>query len=332
MWPIDVHTHVVPTDLPSLPRNAGSDWPTIVRQDCGHARILVGDKPFRDLTANAWDLRVRQDDAQAMGVGHQLLSPMPELLGYWMPHGAAQVLARHLNQTIAGMVASVPARFSGLGTVPMQDLDLAIAELRFLIEQLGLAGVEVGSNVNGTPIGAPRFAPFFEAAEALGAAIFVHPLRPVGVERLVGPAVLTPLAAFPCEIAFAALSLITGGILDTFPALRIACSHGGGALATMLPRLDQGWETIPELAGALNGPPTGYARRMFYDSMVLDSALLVLLINRFGVDRMMIGTDYPFGFYERQPLDLIATLQLSPADEAAVLHGNARRFLGHDSC
>jgi len=322
---IDLHTHVVPMDLPG---HAGDlPWPSIRHGTCGHAQVMVSGKLFREIDDRCWDTGRRAGDMEGMGIGRQVLSPMPELLSTWFPAPAAAELGRAVNATIAEMVAQAPDRFTGLGMVPLQDPDLAARELEHAVRVLGLRGVEIGTNVEGRPIGDAFFDPFFAAARALDAAIFVHPLRPAGMERLVGPPVLEQAVGFPCETALATASLITGGMLDRHPGLRIALSHGGGCFAQVLPRLQHVWSMAPGLRERC-GEPQALARTLFYDSLVYDGTALRFLIDSFGIGQVAIGTDYPFTIMETEPVARIDGLGLSADDRERLLAGNARRFLG----
>lgn len=323
--PIDLHTHVVPASLPG--HSGDLPWPSVQHRACGHARVMVAGKLFREIDERCWYPPRRIADMQAMGIGRQVLSPMPELLSTWFPAQAAADLGRAVNLAIAEMVAQAPDRFTGLGMVPLQDPGLAIRELEHAVGELGLRGVEIGTNVEGRAVGDAFFEPFFAAARALDAAIFVHPLRPAGMERLVGPPILEQTIGFPCETAFAAASLLTGGILDRHPGLRIALSHGGGCFAQVLPRLQHVWQMAPGLRERC-GEPRALARTMFYDSLVYDGTVLRFLIDSFGIGQVMVGTDYPFTIMEAAPLRRIDELALMPADRDLLLAGNARRFLG----
>jgi len=331
MPPIDIHTHVVPASFPTpaVPGNGVVGWPVMEHDGCGHAKLLISGKPFRTLDEPAWNPRRRAADMTQMGVERQVLSPMPELLSHWLPTEDAARLLRHVNEEIAGMVAVDPSRFVGLGAVPLQDVDLAIAELEIVVRGLGLAGVEIGPNVNGVPIGAACFEPFFARAEELGAAVFVHALRAAGTDRLVGPPLLENIVAYPCEIALAIASMITGGTLARHPALRIAFSHGGGAFALVLARMEHAW---PVVAGALDPAvtetPRAYAQRAYYDTAVFDAGALRFLAETFGEDRLLVGTDYPFAAHERDPLGLLRRAGLGESAVAAITTDNALRFLG----
>lgn len=324
---IDIHTHVVPAELPSYSGGGDLPWPSVRHSACCKAEVIVSGKLFREIDDRCWNVDRRVEGMARMGVGMQVLSPMPELLSTWFPAAAAAQLGRAVNAAIAAMVAQAPDRFAGLGMVPLQDPELAARELEHAMRELGLRGVEIGTNVEGRAIGDRFFDPFFAAARELGAAIFVHPLRPAGMDRLVGPPVLEQVLAFPCETALAAGSLITGGTLDRHPGLRIALSHGGGALAQLLPRLQHVWSLAPKLQESC-GAPVALARSLYVDSLVYDGTALRFLFDSFGTERVTIGTDYPFVIMETDPVGRIAALDLPPAERALVLSGNARRFLG----
>ena len=326
---IDVHTHVVPADFPAYAGRAGAArWPHMQACDHpGHRTVMIGERPFRTVSDHSWDVARRREDMLAEGVDRQILSPMPELLSYWFDADDALAMAAHVNATIAGMVAADPAHFAGLGMVSLQDPELAARQMQTLRREYGLIGVEVGSNINGKPIGHPDHAPFFAAAVENDLAVFVHALHPVGADRIIGPPLLQALIAFPNENAFAVASMITGGLLERFPDLRIGFSHGGGSFGLVLPRLQSGWETTRAGEPFLPHPPLDYARRMYYDALVYDDLALRYLIDLYGPERLMVGSDYPFLIREKAPGRRIQNLDLAPALRDAILHDNARRFL-----
>jgi len=187
-------------------------------------------------------------------------------------------------------------------------------------------GVEIGTNVNGVAIGDSRFLPFYAAAEAVGASIFIHPLHPTGVDRLVGPPALVQLLAFPSETALSVASLITGGVLERHRKLRIAISHGGGGFALTLPRLMFGWSHIGLAPSGRT--PVEQARSLYYDTLVYDSQALKHLIETFGRTQLCIGTDHPFVIQDPEPLGRIDALGIDGELRELLLSGNARRFLG----
>lgn len=326
---IDVHTHVVPEHFPPyVGRDAGAAWPSTVPAHACHRHVMLSGKIYRTVSDRCWDTALRAADMDRQAVARQVLSPMPELLSYWLDAADGAALARYLNEQIAAMVAREPSRFFGLGAVPLQDLDRAIAELEHAVGTLGLAGVELGTNVNGVALGDARLEPFFAAAERLGAAIFVHPLRPAGMDRLVGPVNLEQVVAFPGETGLAAASLLTGGTLARHPNLRIALSHGGGSLAMLLPRLQHGWQTFPVLREAVAEAPAAGARRFWVDSLVYDRVGLLHLIERFGPTQVCIGSDFPFAIAEPDPVGRIDALSVEDHVRELLLHRNAERWLG----
>jgi len=162
----------------------------------------------------------------------------------------------------------------------------------------------------------------------LGMSVFIHPLEPIGVDRLVGPGLLGAVIAFPCETAFALASLITGGLLERRPALRLAASHGGGTFAMVEPRMTHAWGQLSSLKELTTSSPRELAKRIYYDGLVYDTEILALLIKRFGVDRLMIGTDFPFDIYERDPISRLDALGLSAHEMDQCSFLNAERFLG----
>jgi aminocarboxymuconate-semialdehyde decarboxylase len=325
---IDIHTHVVPENFPAY-AGKGRDvpWPAMAEAHACHRHVMISGKVYRTVADGAWSVPRRIEAMGAMRVARQALSPMPELLSYWLPPEDGRNLIRYLNEQIAAMVALAPERFIGLGAVPLQDLDSALRELEFVVRNLKFAGVEIASHVNGTSIGDARFEPFFAAAEALGAAIFVHALRPAGQDRVVG-AFAEQAVCFPGDIALAAASMITGGIAARHPKLRIAFSHGGGALSILLPRLVHAWNAVPKARESLAESPAVYARRFFYDALVFDARATRFVIDSFGGSQICVGSDYPFNMGDSDPVGALEKAGLDAALLTAIKSANARRFLG----
>jgi aminocarboxymuconate-semialdehyde decarboxylase len=326
---VDTHAHVVPENFPRYLGSAvPADWPSMAPAHACHRSVMIAGKNYRTISDKCWDITKRLEDLVATGLELQAVSPMPELLSYWMESADAQRLLRFLNEDIARMVAESGGRLVGLGAVPLQDVEMAIRELEYVVKTLGLAGVEIGSNINGRPVGAPEFDPFFEACEQLGAAVFVHALRPAGMERLIGPAPLQQVLGYPSDVGLAAASVLTTNLIERRPGLRIAFSHGGGTLGLLLPRLQQGWGVFPALRDSITASPREQARKLFYDTLVFDAPTLSHLVSLFGATQMMIGTDYPFNFHEHAPLAAIALAGVDDATRDLLLRANAQRFLG----
>jgi aminocarboxymuconate-semialdehyde decarboxylase len=289
---------------------------------------MISGKVYRTVSDKCWDPAKRLIDMDEQHVGFQVLSPMPELLSYWMPTDAAVQLQQFLNDAIGAMVDASAGRLLGLGAVALQDVDVAIRQLRSIMSTPGFSGVEIGSNVNGVPIGAEQFNPFFEAAEDLGAAVFVHALKPTGRDRLIGPPQLLQALAYPTDVGLAAASVICTNLIVRRPRLRLAFSHGGGTLSALLPRLQQATTVFEKLKDQIIVPPIEQARKFYYDGLVFDEATLSHLVDQFGDTQIMLGSDYPFAFRDTKPTARIASTRLSAISKDRLIHQNARTFLG----
>ena len=327
-----MHAHVVPETFPTYVGNkVPSPWPSMVAAPGQHGRchqhIVVAGKNYRTVSDACWSASRRLSDLGDQGVSHQLVSPMPELLSYWLDLADAAPLLRFLNEFTAQLCNESQGKLMGMAAVPLQDTAAAIAELQ-RAHGLGLVGVEIGSNIVGRPIASPEHDAFFEACCDLNMPVFVHALKPTGMGRLCGPAPLEQVLAYPTDVGLAAAAVITGGLLQRFPALRIAFSHGGGTFAALLPRLQQGWQVFPGLAEKIAESPADQARKMFYDTLVFDAATLEHLKHTFGLGQLLLGTDYPFNFREKNPLARLQEVGWNAAEIETVAVGNATRFIG----
>jgi aminocarboxymuconate-semialdehyde decarboxylase len=328
---IDLHSHVSPAMLPGSPREELQPrWPCMHCLSSQKGSLLIGDTLFRDLDWRSWDADRRLEDMARDGVSMQVLSPMPELLSYWFDPKDAAVLCDASNHLIASLAASHPARFRGLGAVPLQDPVAAAQALPRLKSEFGLSGVEIGSNIMGRLPGDAAFDPFWAAAEELGMCVFVHALHPVAAKTIDPPPFYVPFALFPVDVAMAAASILMGGVLDRFPALRIGFSHGGGALGSILGRLDTGWHATDGFKQRAHASPSATARQMFYDSNVYDPAYLKFLAETALPGRIFTGTDYPYDIMQRSPAEFISSAGLDARALASVRVGAASEFLGED--
>jgi aminocarboxymuconate-semialdehyde decarboxylase len=324
---IDLHTHVVPEQFPKYAgRGANVPWPSMADAHACHKHVMISGKVYRTVSDGSWSVPRRIEAMNEMHVAKQVISPMPELLSYWLPLEDAQVLIRYLNDEIAAMITRAPDRLIGLGAVPLQDVDAAIRELEYVMDKLRFPGIEIASHVNGVSIGDPRFEPFFAAVKQRGTAVFVHALHPAGQERIVG-AFPEQAVCFPGDIALAAASMITGGMAARHPELRIAFSHGGGALSILLPRLDHAWKMVPKAKESLPESPIAYARRFYYDALVFSPQAVRFLADTYGVSQLIIGSDYPFAMGDPKPLATLTQAGFGPDIVAAITSGNAQRFL-----
>jgi aminocarboxymuconate-semialdehyde decarboxylase len=272
----------------------------------------------------------RIEDMDRMGVDTQGLSTFVSEYHYWAPAEAAARSARIQNDSIAAVVAADPDRFVAMGaTVPMQDIDLAIAEMDRVVDDLGFKGLQIGGTIGGRNLDEPGFRPFWAAVEAKGIPVILHPSGYPEGQRL-GSYFLINCIGNPLETMVAATRMIFSGLFEAHPGIKLVLLHGGGYLPFYCSRADHTWEVRPETrVGIPDHPPSHYMKRLFYDTMVFQPLYLRHLIEVVGVDRVMLGTDYPFDMSETDPRGLIASTDgLGDEDREAILGGNAIRLFG----
>ena len=329
---IDIHAHILPKTWPDLRERYGYGGFIRLDHECDgcSARMMKDDEFFRDVDPNLWDPRARLDDCEHSKVDIQVLSTVPVMFSYWAKAADAHDLSKILNEHIAGVVAENPKRFVGLGTLPMQDTDRSVQELERCINELGLAGVEIGTHVNQTNLDDPRFDPIWEAAEELGAAIFVHPWDMMGMDQL-SDYWLPWLVSMPAETSRAICSLMMGGVLDRYPNLRFAFAHGGGSFPATLGRVDWGFQVRPDLCQVRSkSRPRDLVDKLVFDTLVHDPAMLRFLVDQFGADHLALGTDYPFVLGEHEPGKLIESMDFDGDTKERMLSGTALDWLGID--
>lgn len=328
MLKIDIHTHVLPKDWPDLKERYGyGGWVQLEHHGPGCARMMHDGELFREIEDDCWNDRRRLVDCDRCGVDVQVLSTVPVMFSYWAKPEHTLDLSRLLNDHIAELVAAHPKRFIGLGTVPMQDADMAIGELERCMQSLGLAGIEIGSHVNGRNLDDDKLFPIFAAAEELGAAIFVHPWQMLGRGRM-DRYWLPWLVGMPAETALSICSMIFGGIFEKLPNLRVAFAHGGGAFPATIGRIEHGFNVRPDLVAVNNATnPRDYLGDFVVDSLVHDPHVLHYMIQLMGADSIALGSDYPFPLGEHEPGKLIESMELSLADRERLLNGTALKWL-----
>lgn len=341
---IDLHTHILPRDWPDLDAKYG--YPGFIRlehyEPCC-ARMMKGDRVFREITDNAWEPTRRLEEMDRANVSMQVLSTVPVMFSYWAKPADALDLSRRLNDHIAEVVRKYPARFAGLATIPLQDPELAAGELERCVRELGLHGAQIGTHVDANEhchgadcrnLDHESLHVVWERAEQLNAAIFVHPWDMIGKRRM--PKYWLPwLVGMPAETCLAICCLMLSGVFDRFPKLRVAFAHGGGAFPFTIGRIEHAFHVRPDLVAVdnKNNPRSylahdGKPARFYIDSLVHDADALQLLVKLFGAQRVALGSDYPFPLGEAHPGALIESLGgLSAEEESRLLVGTAQEFL-----
>ena len=342
---IDIHTHILPRKWPDLDAKYGySGFDRLEHQDPCSARMMIGDNLFRQVGDNCWDPQRRLEEMDKSDVAIQVLSTVPVMFSYWAKPADALDLSRRLNDHIAQVVRDHPTRFAGLGTIPLQDVDLAAAELARCMRELRLHGIEIGTHIDANEHCAPgacrnlddrALDPIWKTAEQLGAAIFVHPWDMIGQERM--PKYWLPwLVGMPAETCLAICSMIFGGVFERFPRLRVAFAHGGGAFPFTIGRIEHAFHVRPDLVATDNKTnPRDYLAhgdapaRFWVDSLVHDPDALKLLLKTFRPSRVAFGSDYPFPLGEEHPGALLESMKdISDKDKTRIFTESAHEFLG----
>ncbi|WP_324494860.1 amidohydrolase family protein [Polaromonas sp.] len=272
----------------------------------------------------------RLADMDRMGVDIQAVCPAPYQFFYWTEPDYGAELAREVNEGMARIAADHPDRFVALGSVPLQDSQLAIRELNHCVKNLGMRGIEICTNVNGKNLTDPslKLDKFFARAEALGVVIFMHPLGYTHADRLTHH-YFNNVIGNPLDSTVAVSHLIFDGVMARYPKLKFVVAHGGGFIAHYWARMDHAWRARPDCRTVIKKPPSSYLEKFYFDTITFDPEMLRRLIERFGADHVVLGTDYPYDMGEEDPLGLIAQVKkLSKTDRQLIQGGNAARLLG----
>lgn len=296
MLTIDCHAHILPEHWPSLKERYGyGGFITLDHYAPGRARMMKDDGTFfRDIAENTWNVNAILRDMDRKNVDVMVLCTVPVLFNYWAKpeHGADW--SQFLNNHLAEVVRQHPKRIVGLGTLPMQDVNTAVTELTRCIRELGMPGVQIGSNINGKNLDDPEFFPLWEAAQLLNASIFVHPWEMFGANRL-QKYFQQWLVGMPAETTLAITSMIFGGVFDAFPNLKVMFAHAGGSFPFTIGRINHGYHARLDLCNVHSiREPKHYLGRFWVDSITHDANALRFLISVIGADKIAMGSDYPF--------------------------------------
>lgn len=322
---IDLHSHVIPAfliedarhgraiDGLALERGEGDPW-------------LIHRQGYRyPVPATFHDLEQRLAAMDAMGVRTIVASPSPTIFFYWTEASEARDIARAVNEDVARLQRDAAGRVFGLATLPMQDVDAAVAELRRSVTELGLRGATIGPVMEQTPLDDPSFTPLLAAAEELDVPLMLHPYY-VGPRPGLGEFYLSNLVGNPLETTVSAARLILSGALDRHERLKVILLHGGGYLPYQVGRLDHGYRVRPESKRPAH-PPSAYLRRFVFDTLTHAPAPLRLLVDLVGADRVAYGTDFPFDMGGPGLEAQLAGTGLTPDDREAIARGTAMDLL-----
>ncbi len=326
---LDIHTHILPERIPNWFQKFGyGEFIHLEHHKPCCARMIKGDKVFREIEQNCWDAGVRVKEMDETEVTMQVLSTIPVLFNYWAKPEHGYETSRFFNDHIAQCVAERPDRFIGIGTVPMQDVDLAVREMERCVRELKLPGLEIGSNINGKNLSDASFDPFWQAAAELGCALFVHPWEMMG-EGDMQKYWLPWLVGMPAETSRAICSMIFGGVFRKFPKLRVAFAHGGGSFPFTVGRVQHGFDVRPDLCAIDNDvPPRDYLGHFWIDALVHNEKALRYVVDAMGADKVCCGSDYPFPLGEHRPGALIRSMDFEEGLKRDLLWENGMRWLG----
>lgn len=321
---VDIHAHLnvasaedkIRSEIPDLPRGLPFSCP---------ASDAVNKKMFQNIAPKLNGVSERLDDMDRQGVDVQAISPNPGQYYYFAQPELGRELARTINNGIAEAVASAPGRLVGMGTVPLQDCAMAVAEMRRCVNELGLRGIEIGTSVSGRELADPSLRPFFAAAEELDILLFIHPLGFTHGDRL-SEHYLNNIIGNPLESTIALSHLIFGGVLDQHPGLKLCVAHGGGYLPGYWGRMDHAFRAREDCRQHISREPSSYLRQVWLDTLVFDQSQLAGLVLTHGCDKLCLGTDYPFDMGEPDPVGFHA--KLSQDVRKKIVGGNAAELLG----
>lgn len=296
MLKIDMHTHILPAEMPNWTNKFGyGDFIWLKQtENAGFADMMKGNQFFRRIEENCWNETMRIHDYEKFQTQVQVVCTVPVMFSYWAKPNDTLALSQFLNDHIADLQARFPKNYLGLGTVPMQDPQLAIQELYRLKSELHMPGIQIGSNIHDENLSDPKYFEFFKEAEKLNMAIMIHPWEMMG-EKSMQKYWLPWLVGMPAETARAAASLIFGGILERLPQLRVLFSHAGGSFIPTIGRLEHGFNCRPDLVAVDNKKnPRTYLGKFWVDSITHDLDLLKYILKIQGSKKVCLGSDYPF--------------------------------------
>ena len=296
----------------------------------GKANMMQGRRFFRQITENCWNPEIRISEYEQFNTQVQVVCTIPVLFSYWTkPEDGAEV-ARFLNDDLAQSIAPFKKNYIGLGTLPMQDTDLAIKELK-RCKELGFPGVQIGSNINDKNLDEPEFYPIFEACQDLDMAVFVHPWNMMGMEKM-KKYWLPWLVGMPAETSRAICSMVFAGIFEKLPNLRVCFAHSGGSFIPTIGRIEHGFNCRPDLVAIDNDVnPRDYLGKFWVDCITHDADTLKFIIDKVGSEKVCLGSDYPFPLGDLEIGKFIDDMKLPAQDVENIFCHSSLGWLGLDA-
>ncbi|MFP6828010.1 MAG: amidohydrolase family protein [Gammaproteobacteria bacterium] len=325
---VDLHCHLYVSAAEQLVADAFDMETDFLFKFSNEATREVNGKQAQEISGKLTSIETRLADMDEMGIDVQAISPVPLQYYYSLEPDLGRASARLINDRIAEIVAAHPDRFVGLCNVPMQDTDMAVAELERATGELGMSGVEICTSVAGEELSDDRFRKFFAKAEELDVLIFMHPNGFSDGDRL-RDHYFTNVIGNPLDSTVAVHHLIFGGVLDAYPKLKICVAHGGGYLPAYSGRIDHAHSAREDCRRCIKEAPTSYLRKLYFDTVVFTEHQLEYLVNLYGSDHIVLGTDYPFDMGMYDPVGFVDSASaLTEGDKAAIVGGNAAQLLG----
>lgn len=328
MLKIDCHSHIIPKKLPNWSEKFGyGDFIYLQHHRKGYAKMMRGNQFFREIKENSWNAALRIKEYEKYNTQVQVVCTIPVMFSYWARPLDSCDLSRFLNDHIAELIHQYPKNYLGLGTVPMQDTELAMHELE-RCRDIGLHGIQIGSNINDLNLNEDRFFPVFQLCEKLGMAVLVHPWNMMG-EKHMQRYWLPWLVGMPAETSRAICSMIFGGVFERLPQLRVNFAHGGGTFLATLGRIGHGFDCRPDLVAIDNPvPPRNYLGRFWVDTVVHDKHMLELLVKTIGSKRVALGSDYPFPLGDLELGKFVEETDLDAESREDIYHRSTLEWLG----
>jgi aminocarboxymuconate-semialdehyde decarboxylase len=327
MLKIDSHTHIIPKRLPNWSDKFGyGDFIYLQHHRKGHAKMMRGNQFFREIKENSWNPEVRIQEYETFNTQVQVVCTIPVMFSYWARPLDCLDLSMFLNDHIAELIVQYPKNFLGLGTIPMQDSELAVQELE-RCKTIGLHGIQIGSNINDLNLNEDRFYSVFEACEQLSMAVLVHPWNMMG-EKQMQRYWLPWLVSMPAETSRAICSMIFGGLFERLPNLRVNFAHAGGSFLPTIGRIQHGFECRPDLVAVDNNiSPKNYLGKFWVDSVTHDTLMLEYVLKLQGSKRVTLGSDYPFPLGDLEIGKFIEEMDIDKNIKEDIFHNAALEWL-----